>query len=634
MADALPSSLKANPRLSQWLRFAKNDKQRWVEIYSGKVEIGQGILTALSAIAAESLGLTCEQVRAVPATTTSSPNEAVTSGSLSIQDSGSAMRHVCLQARQILLEQILLQYPIPLPGQSPPELQVAEGVIFDATGRKVTDYWSLDANLHLQVDALPLAEASLRFRQATATIRSASPLARLRRIDLAAKFLGKASFIQDQHWPQMLYGLMLRQRVLYLVAQTATDSANLQLVKLTSGIEKAIQKKGIPARLVRDGLFCGYLCENALDLARLDRAVADQRASAQGEIKTSAVHRRLADIPAWLKSTSAEKSVVQSMGDAPTGSHRTRFKAQVFKPWHSHASIGLSCAIAKWTPQVRLEIWTHSQGIYNLRQDLWTALGAQLGFALHQFEVFHIEGAGCYGHNGADDVAFDAARLSLEAPRRPVRVEWTREQELACAPFSPAMLVEATATLSEASEQHASRITSWEQNLWSNGHSLRPGRAETPTLLGASELTQAAPRLISVNASKAMGYGAQRNAVPGYNFETLFVQDHRLLDMPVRSSAFRALGAIANVLTIESLMDEVANGLKEDRLSFRLRHLAGEGSDLLRARAVLNRAAEMAGWSSIQGSASQPSSALTQEPDLGYGIAPMRAIKTRALGVP
>jgi nicotinate dehydrogenase subunit B len=233
-------------------------------------------------------------------------------------------------------------------------------------------------------------------------------------------------------------------------------------------------------------------------------------------------------------------------------------------------------------------VWTHSQGVYNLRSDLAMVLGQPA----ERIVVQHVEGAGCYGHNGADDVALDAALLAREAGGRPVRLQWSRRDELVNAPFGAAMALRLEADLDEAGE-----VLEWRHELWSNGHISRPGRANRPTLRAACELEGGPQPFISINSPLARGGGAERNAVPLYEFPGLKITSNRLLTMPIRTSSLRSLGAFANVFAIESFVDELAQERGECPLSFRLRHLTDR-----RARAVLEAAARRADWANWSGS--------------------------------
>ena len=261
-----------------------------------------------------------------------------------------------------------------------------------------------------------------------------------------------------------------------------------------------------------------------------------------------------------------------------------------------------SCAIAQWTGADKVHVWSHCQGVYDLRVDLSLALA----LPQENIVVQHVEGAGCYGHNGADDVAFDAVLLARAAGGRPVRVQWSREDELAWSPMGAAMAIEIEADLDAHGE-----IVCWRGEVWSNGHVSGPGRAPIPTVLAASHLAKPFDRFIAFNPPMANGGGAERNAVPLYDFPALDIRCHRLLTMPIRTSALRTLGAFANVFAIESFMDELAAERGEDPLAFRLRHLKDP-----RARAVLEAAAKRAGWSlakpSARASATASASAATR----------------------
>jgi nicotinate dehydrogenase subunit B len=197
-----------------------------------------------------------------------------------------------------------------------------------------------------------------------------------------------------------------------------------------------------------------------------------------------------------------------------------------------------------------------------------------------------MEGAGCYGHNAADDVALDAVLLAKAAGGRPVRVQWSRADEMSHAPFGAAMAIEIEADLDVHGE-----IVEWRHGIWSNGHTARPGRAAQPALLAATELADPFPRYIATNPTQAGGGGADRNSIPLYDFPSWQIECHRLLTMPVRTSALRTLGAQGNVFAIESFLDELAAERGEDPVDFRLRHLSDE-----RAKDVIRSVAKRAKW--------------------------------------
>lgn len=542
-----PGNLRANPRLSQWLGFQPEGA---VALSPGKVEIGQGILTALAQIAADELDVEIARIRFIPASTATSPNEGVTSGSLSIQDCGLAFRHVCAEARALFLAAAADRL-----GVATEALDIADGTI-SGPGNARTSYWELASVVSLDRDATcrPAPKpASARRLAGTAAAR----------LDIPDKVFGKPRFIHDLVLPRMLHGRVLRP-----------DAPRAKLVALDDAGARATP--GFVA-LVRNGDFVGLIAETE---QAAEAALGRLRAGAawsEGETLPDE-----ADLRTWLKRQPLDSKVVdRRAADAPAAAART-IRRLYTRPFLAHGSIAPSCALAQWRDSL-VRVWTHSQGVYNLRADLALVLGR----AAESIVVEHAEGAGCYGQNGADDVALDAVLLARAADGRPVRVQWSRADELTRAPFGAAMAVEIEAELDRTGE-----VVGWRHALWSNGHVARPGRNDTPTLLAASELAEPFPRFIATNPPLSTGGGADRNAVPLYDFPAWEITNHRLLAMPLRTSSLRSLGAFANVFAIESFMDELAAERGEDRLGFRLRHLRDP-----RARAVLEAAAARAGWS-------------------------------------
>jgi nicotinate dehydrogenase subunit B len=557
-APVLPGSLQTNRRLSQWLSIHANGT---VSVRSGKVELGQGIATALAQIVAQELDVAISRIRMLPANTTDSPNEGMTSGSLSVQDSGSALRQVCAQVRGIYLQAASARLKV-----STEQLDVMDGSI-QPRGQllaEATSYWALADDALLQMEAgSPVAHKTVA---SGALSEGAIP-----RIDIPDKITGQSRFIHDMALPGMLHG-----RVLHPPSPTAV------LKELDLGVVQALP--GVVA-VVRDGSFLGVIADDEY-LA----ALALKKLAALAQWQEEAALPNMHDLSAYLRAQPAETTLV---GEKPAGQATTpctprpvtsnlSFNASYSRPFLAHASIGPSCAVARYRP-TSLEVWTHSQGIYNLRADL----ALVFGLSAANITVQHVEGAGCYGHNGADDVACDAALLARAVPGRAVQVQWTRESELGSAPFGPAMVVELNAQVDASGH-----ITDWQHTVWSNGHGMRPGRSSTPVLLAGTLLEKPFPQQIAVNAPLAAGGGSERNAVPLYEFAAWRAVNHRVLTMPIRSSALRSLGAHCNVFASESMMDEIAQKLGADPLEFRLRHLADP-----RARTVLQGAADMAQWS-------------------------------------
>lgn len=531
----LPAALRGNPRLGQWLRV----RPGWVEVFSGKVEIGQGILTALAQIVAATLGLTPDQVRMVAASTAGSPDEGVTSGSLSVQDSGAALRQVCTEARAIYLAAAAAHLNEPAAG-----LRVERGVI---QGVGASSYWAL-------ADDALLDRAASGTPQAIAIAGQGAA-----RIDLPDKVFGRPRFIHDMTLPGLLHGRMIRP-----------PSPGARLVDVTD-----IAAPGVI--VVRDGSLLGVVAPTE----RAAEAAAMALATRWDTPATLPEQDGLAD---WLRAQPADTTVVEHGDRAPAASNQPpvarTVRGRYQKPYLAHASIGPSCALARFDG-ARLEVWSHTQSVYNLRRDL--ALALRMVEA--DIVVQHVEGSGCYGHNPADDVAFDAAFLA-RAAGSPVRVQWSRADELGWAPFSPAMAVALEADLDADGS-----ILDWRHTLWSNGHSTRPGRSGSPALLGAWHLDPPFERKPAINPARAVGGGADRNAEPSYDLPAWSITGHRVLAMPLRVSAMRALGGLMNVFAAEQFIDQLAHETGSDPVAYRLRHSTDP-----RARTVIEWAVARSDW--------------------------------------
>jgi CO/xanthine dehydrogenase Mo-binding subunit len=328
--------------------------------------------------------------------------------------------------------------------------------------------------------------------------------------------------------------------------------------------------------IVRDGGFAGVVADSEVAAEAASKSLRKGATWSAGEPLPDED-----DLAGFLKSQPVETTVIDTRTAASTTNAARTLRRQYIRPYIAHASIAPSCAMARWDGD-RVHVWTHSQGVYLLRADL----AIVLKLPVESIVVEHMEGAGCYGHNAADDVALDAVLLAKAAGGRPVRVQWSRHDEMCHAPFGAAMAIEIEADLDADNE-----IIGWRHAIWSNGHAARPGRATQPALLAASEIANPYPRMISSNPPAANGGGGDRNSVPLYDLPVWTVTSHRLLTMPVRTSALRTLGAQGNVFAIESLLDEIAALRGEDPIAFRLRHLRDE-----RAKDVIRAAARRAQW--------------------------------------
>ncbi|TDD56209.1 xanthine dehydrogenase family protein molybdopterin-binding subunit [Nonomuraea terrae] len=509
-------------------------------VIAGKVELGQGVLTALAQIAADALGADLAQVRMVAARTDGGPDEGLTAGSLSIQRAGPPLREACARVRAACAAEAARRW-----GVSPGEVTVRRGEF--RSGDLTATYADLAKAVDVPVEETPAA---------TGTAQSVYVGTSVPRLDLPDKVAGRPRFIHDLHLPGQLYGRVLRP-----------PSPGARLARLSPPPEDL--------RVVRDGSFLGVLGESE---AAADRALGRLRRLAEWDEHDTLPDER--ELRTFLRAGPHETIPVCVADGEPPGGEV--IEATYSRPFLAHASIAPSCAAARWNADGTLEVWTHSQGVFLLRR----ALAEVLGLDVEHVAVRHVEGAGCYGHNGADDVALDAALLARESGGRPVHVRWSREDELTWAPFGSAMSADVSAVVDEAGS-----VRSWRYDVWSQGHISRPTYGGRPGLLAGAHLERPWTYGAAGDPPPQAGWGSARNAEPIYDFPRAQVTGHRLTETPIRSSALRSLGAFMNVFAIESFMDELALAAGRDPLEYRLDHLSDP-----RAREVLRRAADAAGW--------------------------------------
>jgi CO/xanthine dehydrogenase Mo-binding subunit len=557
-------SLKTNPGLAQWLRFETNGS---VTVFTGKAELGQGILHALKLMAAHELDLPLDSVHIEPANTQNSPDEGMTSGSLSVQDSGLAIRQACAHAAQLLKTYACASY----------------------------------ATLHSHVDVKLSVDLTVPTKSTALTLTEG-------RDDLESLVHGKPIFLQDlginvdlTPIKNLLHGRMVRGPGLRC---TLRDEGWADAV---AGLPKEVQA-------FRDGSLVGVVAPTE-ELA--EKAASKLQRLLKWDV-AALPDCREGGVDLVERAPAMDSQVFHESGQFHEASKDAKvYEAVYFRPALHHASMGPSVALAVWESDQAssgLKVWSHTQGVFPLRKDLALALGIDA----QQIEVQHVRGAGCYGHNGADDVAYNAAWLARHVPGQCVRVQWTREEEMQQSPLAPAMRVKLQATVQSVAAPTSSgplkgsadlELLTWQHDVWSQGHSSRPGRAATPAFKDSWLTDQQFPVLEPINVAAAAGAGAERNAVPPYRSAHIKVNAHRLLGLPFRTSALRSLGAHANVFACESFMDEIADDQGLDPVALRLSKLEDT-----RARAVIQTLADQVNWLERR-------QTLSQQEGWGLGIA-------------
>jgi nicotinate dehydrogenase subunit B len=537
-----PASLANSPYLDSWLRI---DADGSITVFTGKAELGQGFKTAFQQIAAEQLDVPFASLKVVTADTKLTANEGYTSGSHSMQDSGTAILHAAAQARELLIAEAAKRLDVPAE-----TLRTENGAVVASDGRKLT-YGELVAQDMLHVQAQPSSKLK---DPATFRVMGQS----IPRVDIPAKVTGGVAYVQDLRLPDMVHARIVRPPS-YGATLTECDTA-------------AVEKLPGVVKVVRDGNFLAVVAKKEFQAVKAMGAL-----SAAAKWKENGQLPKQDELASVLTAMPRKDFAIFERSDASVSGRKT-IEASYTRPYQAHGSIGPSCAVAQLSDGA-MTVWSHTQGVYPDR----AAIAEMLKMPPASVRVIHVEGSGCYGHNGADDAAADAALIARAMPGTPVRVQWMREQEHAWEPFGPAMVTKLKASIGDDG-----KIADWNFEVFSNTHSMRPGGAGC--LLAAQHMAQP----FAVPAAKPLPLpegGGDRNAIPIYTFPNAHVMHHFIPDMPVRISAMRALGAYHNVFSIESFMDELADLAGVDPVEFRLKHL-----DDTRGRDVIEKAAQGFGW--------------------------------------
>jgi CO/xanthine dehydrogenase Mo-binding subunit len=521
---ALPGDLKKTPFLDSWIRISADGK---ITVFTGKSELGQGVKTALRQVAAEELSVKFEAIDLITSDTARTVDEGFTSGSQSMSESGTAIVNAAAQVRELLIGLAATKL-----GVDSSALKAQDGRILAESGQSIR-YGDLVAGDVLHVQA---KSESKRKDPRTFSIVGQP----VRRVDIPNKVTGGEAYIQDMRMHNMVHA-----RIVMPPSPKATiQSINVDPIEKLAGILK----------VYRDGNFLAVITEREYQAVVASNALA--AATTWFERETLPDPATIYD---YLKSLPAKDDVILQRGQSQETSDKT-LSATFKRPYHMHGSIGPSCAIALMQND-ELTVWSHGQGMFPLQ----ATVAELLRMPKEKVRCIHVEGSGCYGHNGADDAGAGAALLAAAFPGRPVRLQWMRDQEHIWEPYGPAMLSEIRGALDSNGN-----VIDFSYDVWSNSHSTRPESAGN-TMVGwlvSKPFAPPEPKPIPQPAG-----GGDRNAIPIYKFPNAKVTSHFIPQMPIRVSALRSLGAYLNVFAIESFMDEMAGAANADPVEFRLKHL-------------------------------------------------------------
>jgi CO/xanthine dehydrogenase Mo-binding subunit len=548
----LAGDLQIHRKLNAWIRI--DSATQMVELRIGKVELGQGILTAVAQVCADELDIDFAKIKLISGDTALVPDEGVTAGSFSMPYCATAVQAASAEVRAILLG--LAENKLNQPAA---QLKVQNGLIRANNGAQIS-YWELVLGESLN-------------REATGLIKP-KPISEHRYIgrsvprpDIQAKVLGEAIFVQELRPKGMLFGQVVRP---------PNHSARLQSVNLSR-----VEKMPGVVKVVRNGSFLGVIAKRE---AQAQAAAQTLQSACEWQVPQNLPGTQ--EMQAWLLQTKPDVIIpTKKQARANSASANTPVarvvEAQYYRPYHMHGSIGTSAAMATLSAEGVLTVQTHSQSVFQTG----AAIAKMLGLPIDKVRMQHTQGSGCYGHNMADDAAADAALLAMQVPGQSVRLQYSREQEHAWEPYGSAMVMKTKASLDAQGN-----VLDWDFTLWSTPHGTRPS-GQPGNLLSAAYLEKPFAMPKPVNGG-GPNYAADRNAIALYDFPGHNVTTHFITEMPLRVSSTRGLGAYANIFAIESFIDELAHATGTDPVEYRLRFLKDE-----RARDAIVKAAEKFGWS-------------------------------------
>jgi len=513
-----------------------------VTIFVGKVDIGTGGRIAMRQIVAEELDVPPERIAMIEGDTALTPNQGATAGSYGIARGGTQLRQAAATARQALLAQAAQKLH-----KQPADLDVADGVVRAKDGSASIGYGDLvgDQRFNLKLDPKALVKSPDHFRFIGKS---------LRRPDIPSKMAGLHRYVHDLTLPGMLHARIVRPPAL-----------GATLVSVDESSVAAIPT----ARVVRIHSFLAVVAEREWDAVRAAGALKTSWTPGAGLPEASKEFEAMRASRVVRDQEIAKKGDVSAL-NAPAPGLTRMLTAQYRWPIQTHGSIGPSCAVAD-VRDGRATVWTSTQNVHGFQ----ATCARLLGLETSRVRVIYRDGAGSYGPNGADDAAAEAALLSRTLGR-PVRVQWSRQEEHGLDPKGPAQLLELRAAVDPEGE-----LTAWETQAW-----LPLATANLPNI----PLLAAEAAGLPQTPGRSTGLIYQ-NIDPPYAMPSLHAVVHWLPDAPLRTSAIRAPGKIANTFAVESFTDEVAALARVDPLEWRLKRLTNP-----RAIEVLQRAAARMGW--------------------------------------
>jgi nicotinate dehydrogenase subunit B len=522
-----PRDIPEGSQIDAWLQILEDGS---VQVLTGKMELGQGLTVAMQQVAGEELNTPPEKIQIVLADTGLTQNEGYTAGSRSMERSAMQVRRAAAAAKAMLISVAAEQWSLPSE-----QIQLEDGQVVRLDNNKKISFKNLLADRQLEGSITEDVVLKPKDQYEWVGLPISHP-------DLEKMVRGEALYVQDLRFPGMVHARVVKPKVYG--------------AQLSNWPEEVRQMPGV-VKVIQNGSFLGVLAKEEFQAVKAMKTLEDG--------SKWNVDRPLPKVDSWADYM--EKAGGTSGLNPDSHDHFAVYS----KPYTMHGSIGPSCAVALYE-EGKLHIWSSTQGVYPLRSSISDLTGLEEA----NIRVSGVRGSGCYGHNGADDVAADAALLAIAYPGKHIRLQWQRENEHQWEPYGSAMRMELAANLTSDG-----KISSWDYHLWSDGHSTRP-RGNAGNLVSSRYLEEP----FAFNPGARVG-GGTRNSEPYYDIPSANVQDHYVKG-PLRVSALRGLGAYANIFAIESFMEELAEKAEKDPIDFRIQHSTDE-----RSIAVLQKLKEL-----------------------------------------
>ena len=543
-ASLRPPKSVINEAIDSWLVISPNNR---ITVFSGKVDLGTGARTALAQMAAEELDVAFDQIEMVMGDTATTPDQWLTAGNLTIFQGGSELRRAAASARRVLVDRAAQRL-----GASVGELIVEDGVVRVKTNpRRAVAYSELlGSGLQLKVDPKIELRKSTQYK----LIGKSIP-----RVDIPAKVTGEFEYVHDVRLPGMLHARVVRP-----------DDLGAKLVSFD---DSAAKRVGGFIQTVRKGDFIAVVARSEWGAVKAARALKVNWSAGTGLPDQATVFTH------WRNRPVAKEEVTQTAGDvqAALQGAAIRVKASYEFAVQTHATIGPSCAVADFKGG-KLTVWTSSQATHSMVHEL----SVVTKMPKDAIRLVFLEGAGCYGRNGTEDAAADAALISQEISK-PVRVQWSRADETARAPKSPPRAMDM-----EAGLDAQGNVVAWSGDFYIALNHVAAFKPLDFPLLAATETGIPRP-------GNWVGFLFQNSGQP-YGFPNIKVNTKHIAEAFFRSSHLRSPGRIENSFANEAFMDELVAAAKADPLEYRLRYMKDP-----RAIEAIQTAAKLANWQARPG---------------------------------